>query len=285
MSTIPADDPRTDAAFVLDDEALRAALSARARPPRPSALSTSLTFGWRALLKIKHVPEQLFDVTIFPVMLTLLFTYLFGGALAGSTEDYLQFLLPGILVQTVIFTTVYTGVTLNTDIERGVFDRFRSLPIWRPSPLVGAQLGDMVRYTLGSIVVVVLGLILGYRPDGGVPGVGAAIALLLVFAFGIGWIFTLLGLVMRTPNAVMSVGMMVLFPLTFASNIFVSPDTMPEWLQTFVDHNPITRMVTATRGLMNGDPVAGEIGWVLVAALAFTVVFAPIVMRRYQRIS
>jgi ABC-2 type transport system permease protein len=285
MSTIPADDPRTDVAFVLDDDALRAALSTRTRPPRPSALSTSLTFGWRALLKIKHVPEQLFDVTIFPVMLTLLFTYLFGGALAGSTEDYLQFLLPGILVQTVIFTTVYTGVTLNTDIERGVFDRFRSLPIWRPSPLVGAQLGDMVRYTLGSIVVVVLGLILGYRPDGGVPGVVAAIALLLVFAFGIGWIFTLLGLVMRTPNAVMSVGMMVLFPLTFASNIFVSPDTMPEWLQTFVDHNPITRMVTATRGLMNGDPVAGEIGWVLVAALAFTVVFAPIVMRRYQRIN
>jgi ABC-2 type transport system permease protein len=284
MSTIPADDPRTDVAFVLDD-ALRAALSTRNRPPRPSGLSTSLTFGWRALLKIKHVPEQLFDVTIFPVMLTLLFTYLFGGALAGSTEDYLQFLLPGILVQTVIFTTVYTGVTLNTDIERGVFDRFRSLPIWRPSPLVGAQLGDMVRYTLGSIVVVVLGLVLGYRPDGGLPGVVAAIALLLVFAFGIGWIFTLLGLVMRTPNAVMSVGMMVLFPLTFASNIFVSPDTMPGWLQTFVDHNPITRMVTATRGLMNGDPVAGEIGWVLVAALAFTVVFAPIVMRRYQRIN
>jgi ABC-2 type transport system permease protein len=285
MSTIPADDPRTDVAFVLDDDALRAALSTRNRPLRPSGLSTSLTFGWRALLKIKHVPEQLFDVTIFPVMLTLLFTYLFGGALAGSTEDYLQFLLPGILVQTVIFTTVYTGVTLNTDIERGVFDRFRSLPIWRPSPLVGAQLGDMVRYTLGSIVVVVLGLVLGYRPDGGLPGVVAAIALLLVFAFGIGWIFTLLGLVMRTPNAVMSVGMMVLFPLTFASNIFVSPDTMPGWLQTFVDHNPITRMVTATRGLMNGDPVAGEIGWVLVAALAFTVVFAPIVMRRYQRIN
>jgi ABC-2 type transport system permease protein len=285
MSTIPADDPRTDVAFVLDDAALRAALSTRTRPPRPSGISTSLTFGWRALLKIKHVPEQLFDVTIFPVMLTLLFTYLFGGALASSTEDYLQFLLPGILVQTVIFTTVYTGVTLNTDISRGVFDRFRSLPIWRPSPLVGAQLGDMVRYTLGSIVVVVLGLILGYRPDGGLPGVVAAIALLLVFAFGIGWIFTLLGLVMRTPNAVMSVGMMVLFPLTFASNIFVSPDTMPEWLQTFVDHNPVTRMVTATRGLMAGDPSAGEIGWVLLAALLFTAVFAPIVMRRYQRIN
>jgi len=275
----------SDADFVLDDDALRAVLSSSARPPRPGPVTASLTFGWRALLKIRHVPEQLFDVTIFPVMLTLMFTYLFGGAIAGSTEDYLQFVLPGILVQTVVFTTVYTGVTLNTDIERGVYDRFRSMPVWRPAPLVGALLGDAVRYTVGSTVVIALGLVLGFRPDGGPVGVVAAVVLLLVFSFGLGWIFTLLGLTMRTPNAVMSTGMMVLFPLTFASNIFVSPDTMPGWLQTFVDHNPISRMVTATRGLMNGDPVAGEIGWVLVAALAFTVVFAPIVMRRYQRIN
>jgi ABC-2 type transport system permease protein len=285
MSTVSTDETRTDTGFELDDDALRAALSTRAQPARPGALATSLTFGWRALLKIKHVPEQLFDVTVFPVMLTLMFTYLFGGALAGSTEDYLQFLLPGILVQTVVFTTVYTGVTLNTDISRGVFDRFRSMPIWRPAPLVGAQLGDAVRYTTGSAVVIVLGLVLGFRPDGGVPGVVGAVALLLVFAFGLGWIFTLLGLVMRSPNAVMSVGMMVLFPLTFASNIFVSPDTMPGWLQSFVDHNPITRMVTATRGLMGGEASAGDIGWVLLAAAAFTVVFGPLAMRRYQRIT
>jgi ABC-2 type transport system permease protein len=284
MSITPTDEVRGDTAFVLDDAELRAALSTRARPSRPSALATSLTFGWRALLKIKHVPEQLFDVTVFPVMLTLMFTYLFGGALSGSTTDYLQFLLPGILVQTVVFTTVYTGVTLNTDIERGVFDRFRSLPIWRPAPLVGAQLGDAVRYTCGSIVVIVLGLVLGFRPEGGLPGVVASVALLLVFAFGLGWIFTLLGLVMRSPNAVMSVGMMVLFPLTFASNIFVSPDTMPEWLRTFVDHNPITRMVTATRGLMGGDVAAGEIAWVLAATVVLVGVFAPIVMRRYSRL-
>ena len=285
MSTVSTDEARTDTTFELDDDALRAALSTRAQPTRPGPLATSLTFGWRALLKIKHVPEQLFDVTVFPVMLTLMFTYLFGGALAGSTEGYLQFLLPGILVQTVVFTTVYTGVTLNTDISRGVFDRFRSMPVWRPAPLVGAQLGDAVRYTTGSTVVIVLGLVLGFRPDGGVPGVVGAVALLLVFAFGLGWIFTLLGLVMRSPNAVMSVGMMVLFPLTFASNIFVSPDTMPGWLQRFVDHNPITRMVTATRGLMGGDASAGDIGWVLVAAASFTLVFGALAMRRYQRIT
>jgi ABC-2 type transport system permease protein len=236
-------------------------------------------------LKIRHVPEQLFDVTIFPVMLTLTFTYLFGGAIAGSTEDYLQFLIPGILVQTVVFTTVYTGVTLNTDIGRGVYDRFRSMPVWRPAPLVGALLGDAVRYTIGSTVVILLGLVLGFRPDGGPAGVVAAVVLLLVFSFGLGWIFTLLGLVMRTPNAVMSTGMMVLFPLTFASNIFVDPSTMPSWLQGVVDHNPITRMVTATRGLMAGNATWEQIGWVLAAAAVLTLVFAPITMRRYRTIA
>ena len=178
-------------------------------------------------MKIKHVPEQLFDVTAFPIMFTLIFTYLFGGALAGSTGEYLQYLLPGILVQTVVFITIYTGFGLNTDITKGVFDRFRSLPIWRPAALVGALLGDAARYTMASTMVVVLGLVLGFRPDGGVLGVLMSVALLLVFSFALSWIWTALGLVLRTPNSVMGVSMMVLFPLTFASNIFVDPRTMP----------------------------------------------------------
>jgi ABC-2 type transport system permease protein len=256
-----------------------------ARPPAPSRFSNALVFGWRAVLKFKHVPEQLFDLVMTPIMFTLLFTFVFGGALAGSPGSYLQIFLPGILVQTVVFTTVYTGVTLNTDISKGVYDRFRSMPIWRPAPLVGALIGDAARYTIGSTVVILLGLILGFRPEGGPLGVVAAVLLLLVFSFGMGWIFTLLGLVMRAPNAVMSVGMMVLFPLTFASNIFVSPDTMPSWLQTVVDHNPITRMVTATRGLMGGDVSSGDIAWVLLAAAVLTLVFAPITMRRYRTIA
>jgi ABC-2 type transport system permease protein len=285
MTSTPTSNTAPETDFVLDDDALRAVLSSSSRPARPGPVAASLTFGWRAMLKIRHVPEQLFDVTIFPVMLTLTFTYLFGGAIAGSTEEYLQFLLPGILVQTVVFTTVYTGVTLNTDIERGVYDRFRSMPVWRPAPLVGALLGDAVRYTIGSIVVIALGLVLGFRPDGGPAGVVAAVVLLLIFSFGLGWIFTLLGLVMRSPNAVMSTGMMVLFPLTFASNIYVDPTTMPEWLQTVVDHNPITRMATATRGLMAGDATIDQIAWVLVAAVVLTLVFAPITMRRYRTIA
>ena len=264
------------------DPAILAALASGTRPPRPSALSTSLTFAWRAMLKIKHVPEQLFDVTAFPVMMTLMFTYLFGGALAGSTQEYLQFLLPGILVQSVIFTTVYTGVTLNTDITKGIFDRFRSLPVWRPSSIVGALLGDTVRYTIGSVVVLALGLVLGFRPAGGVPGVLAAILLLLVFASGLGWIFTTLGLILRTPNSVMGTSMMVLFPLTFISNVFVVPTTMPGWLQAFVNVNPITHLVSAVRDLMAGTVDWTGIGWVLLSAVVLTAVFAPITMRLYR---
>ncbi len=261
---------------------LREAVALQERPARPSALATTLTFGWRALLKIKHVPEQLFDVLVSPVIFTLMFTYLFGGALAGSTTAYIQFLLPGILVQTIVIVTVYTGYTLNTDITKGVFDRFRSLPIWRPAPIVGALLGDTVRYSVASIMCIGLGLIIGFRPEGGLVGVLLGVLLLLVFAFSLSWIFTILGLLLRTPNAVMGVSMMVLMPLTFASNIFVDPRTMPSGLQAFVDINPVSHLVTAVRGLMAGQPDGGEILWVLIAAVVLTAVFGPITMRLYR---
>jgi ABC-2 type transport system permease protein len=261
---------------------LRQAVALTERPARPSALAMTFTFGWRALLKIKHVPEQLFDVLVSPVIFTLMFTYLFGGALAGSTSAYIQFLLPGILVQTIVIVTVYTGYTLNTDITKGVFDRFRSLPIWRPAPIVGALLGDTVRYTIASVMTIALGLILGFRPDGGFVGVVLGVLLLLVFAFSLSWIFTILGLLLRTPNAVMGVSMMVLMPLTFASNIFVDPSTMPAALQRFVEINPVTHLVTAVRGLMAGQPDSGEIVWVLVASVVLTGVFGPITMHLYR---
>ncbi|KOX11884.1 ABC transporter permease [Nocardiopsis sp. NRRL B-16309] len=267
---------------VPDQRHLRGVLASGARPPRPSALSASLTFGWRALLKIKHVPEQLFDVTLFPVLFLLMFTYLFGGAIVGSTEEYLQWVLPGILVMTVVMITLYTGVTLNTDITKGVFDRFRSLPIWRPSPLVGALLGDAVRYSMASLVVIVLGLVLGFRPENGVVGVVLSVLLLIVFCYSLSWIWTLLGLVLRTPNSVMTVSMVVMFPGTFLSNIFVDPRTMPGWLQAFVDVNPVTHLVTAIRGLMHGGVTAAQIGWVLVASAVMVAVFAPITMYLYR---
>ncbi len=272
--------PPTSASSVREDT-LRSAISARKRPPRPGALSASLTFGWRALLKIKHVPEQLFDVTAFPIMFTLMFTYLFGGALAGSTGEYLHYLLPGILVQTVVFITIYTGFGLNADVTKGVFDRFRSLPIWRPAALVGALLGDAARYTMASAMVIVLGLVLGFRPAGGIVGVLLSVALLLVFSFSLSWIWTMLGLILRTPNSVMGVSMMILFPLTFVSNIFVEPQTMPSWLQAIVGANPITHLVTAVRGLMHGTVTAGQIGWVLLISGVLVAVFAPLTMHLY----
>jgi ABC-2 type transport system permease protein len=258
-------------------------LIATERPPRPSAWSASVTFGWRAALKIKHVPEQLFDVTMFPIMFTLMFTFIFGGAIAGSPTDYLPYLAPGILVQTVVMITMYTAMTINNDIEKGVFDRIRTLPVWRPSALVGALLGDAVRYTLASMFVVVLGLILGYRPDGGPLGVIAGVAVLMVFCFAFSWVWTWVGLLARSPQSVMGISMMVLFPLAFLSPVFVDPKTMPEWLQAFVEVNPISHAVYAVRGLMSGDSVGDEVVWTFIAAVVIIAIFGPLTMRAYGR--
>ncbi len=278
MSTTPATRPPEPAR----EAALHEALSATARPPHPSPWSTALTFGWRGMLKIKHVPEQLIDVTITPVLFLLMFTYLFGGALSGSTGEYLQFILPGILAQSVLFTCVYSGVALNTDMTKGVVDRFRSLPIWRPAPLVGAVLGDSLRFALAATIVVLLGLVLGYSPEGGIVGVLAAMALVIVFAFALSWVFTTLGLLLRTPSAVMNTGFMALFPLLFLSNIFVDPATLPSALEAFVDVNPMSHLVTAMRGLMAGEGDAGELGLVLAEAALLVAVFIPLTVRLYR---
>jgi ABC-2 type transport system permease protein len=280
MSTSPTTQTVSAAA---EQEALRKALASGVRTPRASAFAAIRAFAWRGILKIKHVPEQLMDATLTPVLFTLMFTYMFGGAIAGSTREYLQFILPGIVVQSVLFTTVYSGVALNTDMTRGVVDRFRSLPLWRPAPLVGAVAGDSIRAFSAGAVVVVLGLILGFRPDGGVLGVLAGILLVLVFAFALAWVFTTLGLIMRSPSAVMNTGFMALFPLVFLSNIFVAPETLPAALEAFVDVNPITHLVTATRGLMEGDVDGGDVALVLGEAAVLTAVFIPLTSRFYRK--
>jgi ABC-2 type transport system permease protein len=267
---------------IIDEPAILSVVSAGARPEPPGPWSASITFAWRAMLKIKHVPMQLFDVTAFPIMFVLLYTYLFGGALAGSPQEYLQALLPGILVMTVSWITMYTGQALNTDISKGVFDRFRSLPIWRPAVLVGMLMADTVRYVMASAVIIVLGIILGFRPDGGVLGVLLAVALLLVFAFSLSWVWTAVGLKMPTPEAVLQISMTILFPLTFASNVFVDPETMPGWVQVFVNNNPITHLSTAARGLMHGTPVGTQVLWVLAWSVGLVLVFGPITMRLYN---
>ena len=267
----------------IEDQTLRNALASTPRPPRASAASAALAFGWRGMLKVRHVPEQLLDVTITPVMFLLMFTYLFGGAIEGSTGEYLDYVLPGILVMSVLFTTVYSGVALNTDLTKGVVDRFRSLPIAKAAPLVGALLGDAVRYVVAGTVIVVLGVTLGFRPAAGVPGVLAALAVTIGFAFALSWVFTTLGLLLRSPSAVMNAGFMAIFPLTFLSNVFVDPATLPSALEAFVEVNPISILATLSRGLMEGNADGTDLAIVVATAVVLTAIFAPLTTRLYRR--
>ncbi len=261
------------------------AFTTRARPKPASAVSAAFTLGWRAMLKIKHVPFQLFDVTIMPIMFTLLFTSMFSGAMEqflGST--YIQYLLPGILVQTIVFITVYTGVGLNADIQKGLYDRFRSLPIWQPAPIIGALLGDLFRYSLAAVVILIVGLLLGFRPDAGPVGVLFAFALVLLFAFAVSWIWIIIGMKVQTPESVMTTSFIFLMPLTFASDIFVPLETVKwAWLKTAVSHNPVTHLASATRALMHGTNPGDHIWWVLASSALIMLVFAPIAMRLYYK--
>lgn len=266
----------------IDEEVLTSAIVADRRPNRPSPISASLTLGWRAMLKIKHVPFQMLDVTMFPILMTVMFTYIFGGALAGSAKEYIQQLLPGILVMTVSMVSMYTALSLNTDFAKGIFDRFRSLPFWRPAVLIGALLGDMFRYGIAAVVVIVVGMAIGFRPDAGFSGIVLSLGLLLVFAFSLSWIWTTLGLLMDDSESVMMVSQMTTFPLTFLSNVFVDPSTMPEWLQGFVDINPVSLVATAVRGLMNDTVTAEQIIAVFISCAIMLAIFVPITLRLYN---
>jgi ABC-2 type transport system permease protein len=253
-------------------------------PRRAGALTASATFGWRAMLKIKHEPKQLTDVIAIPVVFTVLFTYIFGGALGGTPGHYLTALLPGTLVMGITAVTMYGGARLAQDVTTGVFDRFRSLPVWRGALVVGSLLGDAGRYLLAAAIVVTLGVIIGYRPGGGAPGVFAAVALIITFGLSLSWLWAAVALLVRDPATVSSLGLAVLLPPTFASNIFVQPRTMPGWLQAFVKVNPISHVADAARDLMNNTGAAfGPVAWSLIATAAITLVFAPLTLHLYRK--
>jgi ABC-2 type transport system permease protein len=255
------------------------AVLGRARPARPSTMTASLAFGRRALLKIRRTPAQLFDIAVHPVVFTVMFTYLFGGAVGGSTREYAGYLVPGILVMTLLVTTGTTGAALTIDLASGAFDRYRTLSIRPVAPLIGALLSDVVRYALASMVVIGLGMTLGFRPGAHTLGMAAAVLLVVVFSISLSWLWIALALAMKSPGAVLGVTQAVLYPLSLFSNIFVDPTTLPGWLRAFVDVNPVTHLVTAVRDLMAGGTPGGEVASLLLACTALTAIFGPLSVR------
>ncbi len=238
----------------------------------------------RNLIGIVRNPEALIDVTLQPIIFILLFTFVFGGAIAhGSQHEYLQFLLPGILAQTIGFGGVAIGVNLNSDIEKGVFDRFRSLPIARAAPLIGAVMADIVRYALLCTITLGFGYVIGFRASTDVFHVLAGCALAIAFALCLCWISVYIGMIARTPGAVQGIMMLALFPLTFGSTTFVQASTMPDWLQTVTRVNPITHLVGALRGLFLGDLHTSDVLWTLGWMAGLLVVFVPLALRAYRR--
>ncbi|MGI5236911.1 ABC transporter permease [Dactylosporangium sp. CA-139066] len=254
-------------------------------PARPFGLVRhSLVMARRSLIKTMRTPEQLLDVTLQPIIFIVLFVYLLGGAIAGSRHDYMQFLLPALMVQNVLFASAPTGVSLNTDIKTGVFDRFRSLPIGRSAPLIGGVLGDMIRFVVSIVVMIGFGYILGFRIGTSVPETIAACLLVMFMAFCFSWMFVLLGMVVREPGAVQGLGFVIMFPLTFGTNVLVPTNTLPGWLQAWVKVNPVADAMQAARGLMvGGGPVAEPVIKTLVWSVAILLVFAPLAVRAYRR--
>ena len=241
------------------------------------------TLAWRTLVQIKHNPFELIDFSVQPVMFLLLFTYVFGGAISGSPGEYLAFGLAGITVQNLLFATMNTGVGLNTDLTKGVFDRLRSLPIARYSPLAGRIVADLVKQAWAVALLLIVGVILGFRFGNGPLEVAGAVGLLVLFGFCASWMSVLVAMLVSAPEKVQIFGFALLFPLTFASNAFAPTQSMPGWLQAWVKVNPVTVLADATRGLLSGGPVAGPVTRSLLWAAGLLVVFAPLSIWAFRR--
>ncbi|HEY7278550.1 MAG TPA: ABC transporter permease [Trebonia sp.] len=262
-----------------------AAAVARTRPRATIAdtLSQTLFMAWRTLKKMRRNPEQFFDVALQPLLFTAMFAYVFGGAISGNVQNYLPLMIPGIVAQTVLTTCMATGVQLREDLDKGVFDRFKSLPIARIAPLAGPMTADLVRYLIAGGLTFVMGVIIGYRPGGGALGVLGAIALSIFTGWSLAWIFTWFGTIAKNARSVQGLSMMILFPLTFLSNAFVPVGTLPAGLADFVKINPVSHLVSATRDLANNAVISSEVGWTLLAGLVVIAVFAPLSVRGYRR--
>jgi len=243
----------------------------------------SLALAKRSLIKTWRTPEALIDVTLQPALFLVIFVYIFGGAVAGSTHDYLQYLLPGILAQTIAQGAIAIGVNLNTDLEKGIFDRFRSLPIPRSAPLVGAVLGDVVRYVIVTVMTLLMGYVMGFRIATDPVQALAGCLLAVLFALSLSWVSVFIGMKARTSGAVQGIMFLLIMPLSFASNVFVPTESLPGWMQGFVGVNPLTHLVGSVRGLFLGEPIGSHVWWTLAWCVALVAVFMPLAMRAYRR--
>ncbi|MGO9150415.1 MAG: ABC transporter permease [Acidimicrobiales bacterium] len=259
------------------------ARTVQASVPVREALTQITTLAWRALIKMSRNPEQLVDVTFMPVLFTVMFGLMFGGAVSGSTAHYLPTLTPGIIAMTTITACVAAGIQLREDMDKGVFDRFRSLPIARIAPLAGPMLADLARYAIAAGITLTVGVIMGYRPGGGVPGVLAGVVLAVITGWSIAWIFLWIGTRARSVGAVQGMSMMIMFPLAFLSNAFVPVDTLPGWLQAVTRVNPVSHVVSALRDLMNDGALTAQVGWALLGCATVAAIFIPLAVRSYSR--
>jgi ABC-2 type transport system permease protein len=253
------------------------------RPSLPETLSQTFSMAWRALKKMQRNPEQFFDVVIQPLLFTAMFAYIFGGAIAGDVKSYLPTIITGIMVQTALTACMATGTQMREDMDKGVFDRFRSLPMSRIAPLAGPMAADLLRYAIAATLTIFTGLVMGYRPGGGLLGVAAGWVLVVAAGWSLSWIFALLGTVLRSAQAVQGIGMMIMFPLTFLSNAFVPTRTMPGWLQTFVKVNPVTLVINAIRDLMNNGALTANVAWAVLGCAVVVAIFAPLAVWSYGR--
>ena len=259
------------------------ARTVQASVPVCDALTQITTLAWRALIKMSRNPEQLVDVTAMPVLFTVMFGLMFGGAVSGSTAHYLPTLIPGIIAMTTITACVGAGIQLREDMDKGVFDRFRSLPIARIAPLAGPMMADLARYAIAAGITLTVGVVMGYRPGGGVPGVLAGVVLAVITGWSIAWIFLWIGTRARSAGAVQGMSMMIMFPLAFLSNAFVPVDSLPGWLQVVTRVNPVSHVVSALRDLMNDGAVTAQVGWALLGCATVAAFFIPLTVRSYSR--
>ncbi len=283
MSTLTADPAQGIQVGMPVVDAATAVARTRPRTSLAETVSQTFSMAWRALKKMRRNPEQFFDVTIQPLLFTAMFAYIFGGAIAGNVQAYLPLMIPGIIGQTVLTTCMSTGVQLREDMDKGVFDRFKSLPIARIAPLAGPMIADLLRYLIAACLTFVMGVAIGYRPGGGALGVLGAIVLAMITGWSIAWIFTFIGTIARSARIVQGYSMMILFPLTFLSNAFVPVSSLPGPLAAFVKVNPVSHLVSATRALANHAVISGEAGWTLLACAIVVMIFAPLSVVSYKR--